>query len=90
MDAIQMGIARQQIARRHPAHQRFNRGVREVRPQLMDERGGKQGVAVAGQRNDQNLHRRAIFSNSPVVDLPGTNGTSTIRPPADSTARRSF
>ncbi len=49
------------------------------RAKLMDERRGDCcSVADARQGDDQEFHKRAIFSSRPVVDLPGTNGTKII------------
>jgi len=90
VNPVQMRIAGQQIARGRPSHERLNGRAGKIQPQFMNQRRGEQRVAIASQRDHQNVHNREIFSSSPVVDLPGTNGTSTMRPPADSTARRSF
>ena len=88
-DAVHVRIVFQQILCARPHYQRVNRRVGKIRAQLVDERRGDQRVADARQGNDQNFHSREIFSSSAVVDLPGTNGTRIIFPPADSTARRS-
>ena len=72
-----------------PHHQHINCRGGKIRAQFVEQRRGEQRVANARERNDEDFHSREIFSSSDVVDLPGTNGTKMIFPPADSTARRS-
>ena len=55
-------------------------------------RASRNRIARVAPVQHQETHEnqsREIFSSSAVVDLPGTNGTMIIFPPADSTARRS-
>ena len=89
VNAVQVRIIFKQILRTGPKRERVNRCAGKIRAQFANQRRGQERVANARQGNDQDFHNREIFSSNDVVDFPGTNGTITIFPPADSTARRS-
>ena len=88
INGIEMGIVLQKF-RPGPADQCINLRLGKIRAQFVNQRRRKQRIADARKRNDQDFQSREIFSRIAVVDFPGTNGTSLILPPADSTARRS-
>ena len=56
MNRVQVWVLFQQVLRPSPAHEGVNSSSREIGAQFVNERRGKDRVANAGQRDDQDVH----------------------------------